>query len=309
MPTNLKRKLVIGTTTLAVAAFAGGAFAATQEAGISSRQAFLNDLAKRLNVTPKQLSAAVQGAYLDQLQEAVAVGRLTQAQASVIKQRLQQSGGIAPLGGWRWFGPIDHGGPLPPGAPTPPYGPVRPGGSTAPYGALPPGGSTAPYGSLPPDMPLPPGMPLPPPGSTKPYGPLPPGVPGFHGFRGLLRPGAGAPGPLAAASKYLGVTPTQLFDQLKAGKSLAQVARARGKTVVGLKAAIGAAERARLDKLVAAKLITAAQEQQILRNLSAGLDARINAAGLMPRWRLGRPGLRGPAKLTPAQAPSTGSAD
>ena len=51
MRPSLKRKLTIVATVLAAAAFAGGAFAATQTTGPSMRQAFLQDFAKRLNVT------------------------------------------------------------------------------------------------------------------------------------------------------------------------------------------------------------------------------------------------------------------
>lgn len=45
-------------------------------------------------------------------------------------------------------------------------------------------------------------------------------------------------GPLAPAATYLGLTPQELKAQLREGKSLADVARARGKSVEGLKQAI-----------------------------------------------------------------------
>src|SRR5205823_9479933 len=93
---------VIGTATLAVAALGGGAYAATQSSS-NPRQAFLNDVAKRLHVTPQQLQSAVKGAYLDRLQAAVAAGKLTQGQANAIKQRIQRYGllGAGPLLGER----------------------------------------------------------------------------------------------------------------------------------------------------------------------------------------------------------------
>ncbi len=96
MQRSLKRNLVIGLAALVVAAFAGGAYAATQSSGPSTRQAFLNDVAKRLHVTPQQLSSALNGAAVDQLQAQVKAGRLTQAQANALEQRLR-SGGPAPL--------------------------------------------------------------------------------------------------------------------------------------------------------------------------------------------------------------------
>lgn len=90
MHRHLKRNLAIGTTALAAAAFAGGAYAANQQSPNSARQAFLADVAKRLNVTPQQLTAALKGASLDQLSAAVKAGKLTQAQANAIKQRIEQ---------------------------------------------------------------------------------------------------------------------------------------------------------------------------------------------------------------------------
>jgi hypothetical protein len=251
---NVKRKLAIGTTAIAAAAFAGGAYAATQESATNARQAFLNDVAKRLNVSPKQLSAALQGGYLDQLQAAVSAGRLTQAQANAIKQRLQKTGATPPLGG-RWFGPLG-GGHF--------FGPRRGG----------PGG---------------------------------PG-PGFHGFRA----GFGPAGVLPAAASYLGISDTQLLDQLRSGKSLAEIRAVQahnGKTVAGLEAALTAAVRSRLDKLVSAKFITAAQEQRILSNLPARLDKVINATGFKAGSGRRPPGSGGPALLTPSQAPALLSAD
>jgi hypothetical protein len=92
MHRHLKRNLAIGTTALAAAAFAGGAYAANVNSPSSARQAFLADVAKRLNVTPQQLIAALKGASLDQLNAAVKAGKLTQAQANAIKQRIEQGG-------------------------------------------------------------------------------------------------------------------------------------------------------------------------------------------------------------------------
>ena len=99
MHRKLRRNLTIGTAFVAAAAFAGGAYAATQDSGATSRQAFLNDVAKRLNVTPAQLNAAIKGAQLDQLEAEVKAGRLTQAQANALKQRIEQG-----IGGPLWFG-------------------------------------------------------------------------------------------------------------------------------------------------------------------------------------------------------------
>jgi hypothetical protein len=80
----------------------------------------------------------------------------------------------------------------------------------------------------------------------------------------------------AAVATYLGVTPVQLRAELRAGKSLAQIATEHGKTVAGLKSAILDAVKARLDKAVASGRITAAQEQTILDPLSSHLDQVVN---------------------------------
>src|SRR5437764_9459889 len=105
MQRGLNRKLVIGLAALAAAAFAGGAYAATQNSAPDTRQAFLNDVAKRLHVTPQQLSSALNGAFLDQLQAAVKDGQLTQAQANALEQRLKEKGSIAPAVPFGFFGP------------------------------------------------------------------------------------------------------------------------------------------------------------------------------------------------------------
>jgi hypothetical protein len=241
MQTQLKRKLAIGVTGLAAVAFAGGAYAATQDS-TNPQQAFLNDVAKRLNVTPAQLKAAFSGALTDQLQAAVKAGKLTQAEANAIEQRV--SGGEFP--------------------------------------ALVPGFFR---------------------GQFRAFGP------GFFGGRHFgLRFG----GQLKAAAGYLGLSRTQLLDQLSAGKSLAEIAAARGKSTLGLKQAMLAAARAKLDRLVAAGLITSAQEQRLLSALSNHLDLRIQAKGLFPLrpgGPLPRPGFGEvpPAMLVPV--PSSGGPD
>jgi hypothetical protein len=84
--------------------------------------------------------------------------------------------------------------------------------------------------------------------------------------RGLIR----------VSATYLGVTPAQLRTELKAGKTLAQVATEHGKTVAGLEQAIETAVTNRLDKAVAAGKLTGAQEQRILSNLQSRLDKLVN---------------------------------
>jgi hypothetical protein len=81
---------------------------------------------------------------------------------------------------------------------------------------------------------------------------------------------------LNVAARYVGLAPKALRAELKAGKSLAQVATAQGKTVAGLKDALLKPLKARLDKAVAAGRITSAQAQTRLERLSARLDRLVN---------------------------------
>ncbi len=201
----LKRRLTIGIAALAATAFAGGAYAATQDS-TNPRQAFLNDVAQRLHVTPAQLSAALNGAWMDQLQAAVKAGKLTQAQADALKQRLAQ-------------------------------------GHVPPFGL------------------------------------------GFYGARKFFLFGGRPHAQLTAAATYLGLSDTQLRDDLASGKSLAQIAAAQHKPVSGLKSAMTAAFKTKLDKLVSANVITSAQEQRILSRFQSRLDTIINAAGLFHGFR------------------------
>ncbi len=200
-----KRKLIVLVAVIS-AVVAGGAYAATQSSTSNPRQAFLNDLAKRLNVSPSKLQSALQGALADRLKAAVAAGRITQAEANAILRRAAQRGG-APLLKPRFFG--------------------------------------------------------------------------GHRF--------GEHGPIGAAASYLGVSPQTLFKDLSSGKSLAQVAKSRGKSVSGLEQALLNDIKTRLDRAVAAKMISKAQEQRILSRASARLSEKINRAGFGPRFH-GGPG-------------------
>jgi hypothetical protein len=252
-----KHKLLIGATALGVAAFGGGAYAATQSGG-SSRETFLNDVAKRLNVTPAQLSSAMKAAFLDRLDAAVKAGMLTQAQANRIKQRIEQ-------------------GPNLPFFPGPPEGRGR--GSDHGFGSL--GVPGVPGPPAPPESPGAPGPPAyrgapGPPGLGLRHGFAPPGPPGLFGGPGS----AGAHGPLAGAAQYLGLTDSRLLSELRSGRSLAQVAKARGKSVTGLEQAMIASARTRLDRAVATGRLTKAQEQLLLSRLSARISRLVERAGV-----------------------------
>src|SRR5579871_5494298 len=91
MKSRFSRKLAIPIAALVVLGGAGGAVAATQSSGTPSGQAFINDLAGRLNVSPSTLTTAMKAALDDQIDAAVTAGRLTQAQGDALKQRVADS--------------------------------------------------------------------------------------------------------------------------------------------------------------------------------------------------------------------------
>jgi hypothetical protein len=112
---------------------------------------------------------------------------------------------------------------------------------------------------------------------------------------------------LDAAATYLGLTEDQLRTQLESGKSLADVAKAQGKSVDGLKQAILTAVQAQLDQAVKDGRLAAAQRDQILADVKARIDDIVNntpSARLQgafgERFRIAPGGFAGPL---PAEAP------
>ncbi len=231
MSISVKRKLVAGAAGLAVLAGSGGAYAAGQSGPATSKspgagraaaqKAFLDDVAKRLNVTRDQLDAALKGAAEARIDAAVAAGKLTKEQGEAAKKRLAA------------------GAPLLPGLGGGPRGRRRP--------AVTAGGR------------------------------------GFGGPRfGLGLSLESAEG----AAKYLGITTAQLHEQLRDGKSLADVAKANNKSVDGLKAAIKDAATKRLDQAVKDGKLTQTQRDEMAAKLDERIDDIVN---LTPPDRPARP--------------------
>jgi len=79
-------------------------------------------------------------------------------------------------------------------------------------------------------------------------------------------------GPLKAAATYLGVTNAQLETELRSGKSLAQVATAKNKSVDGLEQALLAALKQKVDAAVAAGRLDAARAQKLLERAPAHIE-------------------------------------
>jgi len=92
---------------------------------------------------------------------------------------------------------------------------------------------------------------------------------GFHERGALL-------GGLDAAASYLGLTETQLRAQFQSGKSLAEVAKAQGKSVDGLVQAIVDAAKKKVDAAVTAGRLTQSQADSILAGLKSHVADFVN---------------------------------
>lgn len=101
---------------------------------------------------------------------------------------------------------------------------------------------------------------------------------------------------LSAAADYLGLSVAELRNRLANGQSLADVAKARGKSVDGLKQAILDAVKKTLDAAVSGGTLTKDQAKTILDRFEARLDDLVNRTFLGPGPGLrpfGGPGPRG----------------
>jgi hypothetical protein len=101
-------------------------------------------------------------------------------------------------------------------------------------------------------------------------------------------------GHLSAAADYLGLGVPELLEQLSSGKSLADVAKAQDKSVDGLKSAMVADAKKRLDQAVEEGMLTEAQAKEKLDAIESRIDDVVN--GKFPdrgerhfRWRGGSP--------------------
>lgn len=99
---------MLGATAVALLGGGAGAVAATRGSAGGSRQAYIADVAKHLNVSPGALGAAIKAADIDRIEAALAAGRLTQPQADALKQRVQR--GSTPVFAPRLGGRGNRGG-------------------------------------------------------------------------------------------------------------------------------------------------------------------------------------------------------
>ena len=109
-------------------------------------------------------------------------------------------------------------------------------------------------------------------------------------------------GGLDAAAAYLGVTEEQLRTEIAGGKSLAEIAKAKGKSVDGLVDALTADAKKRLEDAVAAGRITKADADKALAEMKQRVTQRVNGVrgpdGLRG-FRHGGPDFSGPPPVDP----------
>lgn len=116
--------------------------------------------------------------------------------------------------------------------------------------------------------------------------------PGHRGFPGLhMRDharhiGKAAKIELTVAAQYLGITTDELRGELRAGKSLAQVATAKGKSDQGLIDALAAKAFERIDKAVANGKLPAERAEQMKQR---AVEMLTNLVNRVPPQRPERP--------------------
>ena len=122
---------------------------------------------------------------------------------------------------------------------------------------------------------------------------------------------ADRPSPLATASKVLGITETELKTELEAGKSVADVAKAKNLDLATVKAALLAEAKAHIDAEVAGGKHTAAEGAAKLAEVTSRIDTMLTTAGLPARGphgeggKGGHGGKGGPGKFMTATLATT----
>ena len=230
---KLTSKKVLAATVAGLAVAGGGAAIAASQTD-SPGSSFLDSVAKHLGVSSQELEDATKAAAVDQVDQALEDGKITQEQADAMKERIES--GEAPffLGPGMFEFRHEFGGP---GGPE--------------------GGFDG---------------------------------PGHHFFFGDK---------LGSAAEYLGLTEDELHEQLRAGKSLAEIAEAQGKSVDGLTEAILAGAKSGLDDAVAKERLTQEQADAIYERLQSSIDDLVNGTLLGPGGGDFGPGFGGHLDVAP----------
>jgi hypothetical protein len=109
---KLTSKTVLAATVAGLAVAGGGAAIAASQTD-SSGSSFLDSVAKHLGISSEELEDATKAAAIDQVDQALADGRITQEQADELKSRIESGEGPGLFGpgfvGPGLFGFRDHG--------------------------------------------------------------------------------------------------------------------------------------------------------------------------------------------------------
>lgn len=177
----------------------------------SPHQTFLAKVAAGLGIPVDRLTGAMKDASTQMVDEAVQQGRLTEAQAAMLRERISQGGYMFGPGGPGWRGGRGHGW-------------------------------------------------------------------GRHGWGhgGYLYKGA----MIDTAAATLGMKSQDLLDELGKGKTLAQVAEAKGHKRDDLKTAMLAEVQKRLDQAVADGTLTKDQAAKLKENSATQVDRMLDSAWL-----------------------------
>lgn len=127
-----------------------------------------------------------------------------------------------------------------------------------------------------------------------------------EGTTGVIE--AARPNPVSDAAKALGMTEAELTTELQAGKSIADVAKAKNVDLDKVIAALTAGFKAHLDAEVASGEHTQAEVDAKLAEFKTRVTTMVNTAGLPMhggKGGHGGPGGHGPAKFATAKLAST----
>jgi polyhydroxyalkanoate synthesis regulator phasin len=193
----------------------GGSGAAIAASGDSSSagRSFLDSVARHLGISSQKLEDATKAAAIDQVDTALKGGKITQAEADALKQRIE-SGDFPPF-----FGPF--------------LGPV-----------------------------------------------LGPGIGPFHGGPPFLFGEK-----LSAAADYLGLTEAELRTKLNSGQTLAEIAKAQGKSVDGLEQTLLDETKSKLDELVKEGELTRDEADATYERFQSNIDDLVEHGMLRFRFR------------------------
>jgi polyhydroxyalkanoate synthesis regulator phasin len=209
-----RKALAAGVAALAVIGGGGAAIAASGDSSSPGRS-FLDSVARHLGISSQKLEDATKAAAIDQVDAALKDGKITQAEADALKERIE-SGEDPPF-----FGPF--------------LGPR-----------------------------------------------LAPGFGHFHGGPPFLFGEK-----LSTAADYLGLTQAELRTKLNSGQTLAEIAKAQGKSVDGLKQALLDDTKAQLDQLVKDGELTQSEADAMYERFQSHIDDLVENGMFHFRFRDG----------------------